>query len=306
MSAIDLFAAALGAFIVLSMVLFPSYLKTKRLETDAEEISESMEELRERLEVAREGIADARSRHDSAFAAKEKKRQLDLKRKQLLALRENGTKWEAKLVSAIENPSSFAILGHRTQAQSFLILVDVSAGLTYPKDYSQTMLRTVDRIIESLGHKRPFEVIGFRTVDGADGPTLELNAWPEDREPVLATDSNRNQAVSMLRGLASERRGINATGEAVVGALETAADAILLITYNLPLWPEGVSADAVERQISAANTAPRKEIHSIAMGTAFDREDFYKFTAEDPRAAFIRFMQRVAQSNRGDFSAIVN
>ena len=75
------------------------------------------------------------------------------------------------------------------------------------------------------------------------------------------------------------------------------------MTYGVPRWPVDLDWRALIREITRAN-AGAKEIHSIAMGIAFSKRNYYK--DEKERTSFIAFMQALAKENGGDFSAVVD
>lgn len=307
MSAIDLFASALGAFIILSMILFPHYLNTKKFEIQAKRAEASIDELEEINRDARARAAAAEAGTTKAFAAIKRQQKLLEEREELTALAQNGSDWEKTLVSKIKDTSKFALLGHRTKANSFVIVVDTSLVLTKPKDNTALMISTVEQIISTFGHNRTFSLMTYNVVGSKQSPEFNINHWPSSKELQFATNDNIEKAKSFLRNAAAQSNGLAATQVALAEALEAEADAILLITYAAPLWPLDTPAENTIEAVTRKNRG-RKELHTIAMGPAFERQDFFNRSdnvANDPRTQFIRFMQGLARANNGDFSAMV-
>lgn len=308
LSAIDLFASALGAFIILSMLLFPHYLKTKKLEIEASRTEASIEELRNQIEDAALRADAAEADTKEAYAAIKRQQELLEEREELSALAQNGSDWEKTLVSKIEDSSKFALLGHRTKARSFLIVVDTSLVLTKPNDNTSLMLATVERIISSLGHNRKFSLMTYNVTGTRESPEFNITHWPADKKLQFASTDNLEKSKQFLSRAAANSNGLAATEFALKSAMDSPAEAILLITYAAPLWPLDRPAEVTVQNVSGFNKN-RKEIHTIAMGPAFERRDFFKKAsnaAGDPRTRFIKFMQSLARENRGDFSAVVN
>lgn len=121
MSALDLFASALGAFILLTLMLLPYYLKTD------ETLKKQLKQQEQQLEI--------------------QKNQLDAQQKQNKSLQKE-----------LDNTVQMALLGITTKAKSFVILVDMSGSM---KNYSHIMVRTLKDLLQPMQSDKKIQVIGF-------------------------------------------------------------------------------------------------------------------------------------------------
>lgn len=122
MSALDLFASALGAFILIAVIALPYYLNT-----DKENIRK-LEILKNKNKLQKEKI-------------------------------EKQTKQIKELEKKVKDTIKFAFLGIATKATSFVILVDLSGSM---KEYKLTITDAIYRIIEPMENKCKVQLIGFQ------------------------------------------------------------------------------------------------------------------------------------------------
>lgn len=199
-SAVDLFASALGAFILLVMLLFPYYqnagtdeafaqtesiMEQRRLAAGrAEEMLSAAEELQselDRLERANQGI-----RQDIAL----KRERLsdvaqDLADTPIAAVPEDIVVQDPEPV-AIEYGVEFSILGLATEARSFVILIDMSGSML---NYSDLVIRSVIDVLEPLDERNEFAIIGYQ-----GNPQHALWRFPGTTSLVRATPENLREA----------------------------------------------------------------------------------------------------------------
>ena len=122
MSALDLFASALGAFILLFAILMPYYLKTSKI------VMQENVQLKTQVNECQAQVTNLQSQVQS-------------------------------LQQSLEDRVKFALLGINTKAQSFVLVVDMSGSM---KDYTETMKNTVTRILEPFEAKHKVQIFGFR------------------------------------------------------------------------------------------------------------------------------------------------
>ena len=278
-------------------------LKTQRAAADAENLAGEIQEAERDAAVIERANEAAVKRLRNAEEGNQALAELRRQKEMLDEALARGKKTEEKLQSKIQDVVSFALLGHRTQARSFLILADVSVRLKKPKDYSATLVSTIERVLESLNESHMLEILGYQVRGSRSNPRVEFHRWPSGGGPAKMTKETKREAAAFTRTLPAKAEGAAATFNALRTALDSPTEAILLMTYGVPRWPVDMDWRALVREITKSN-AGAKEIHTIAMGIAFSKRNYYK--DEKERTSFIAFMQTLAKENGGDFSAVVD
>jgi hypothetical protein len=294
-SALDLFAAALGAFILIVLVLFPYY---KLGGTDV-----SMEELEELVEKRRLVASSTQSEMAQIRAIQAEIRLLD---KQYRTTAENMSETEAKILevqaqtAAIEIPEpppipkpvpqpdpipnpprstgrgvEFSILGVGTSQKDVMIVVDMSGSM---RAHTSNVVSALEEILGQMQSDNRFAILGYR-----GGPSY--STYPPGGQLTRATPGEVQGALSFVRRLPSDFGGGTPTQNALVRALNIQPGAVILISDGQP--DDGNPGDIV-RNITRRNRG-RSEIHTVAIG------DY----TSDP--ALTMFLQELANNNRGDF-----
>lgn len=298
LSAIDLFASAMGAFIVISLILMPDYQKEVRLEdhfryiealaseTEAR-LNESQQGMRERLEALR----SAQTIHQQMRSEQEiVTGELATLESQLAAARRRPPppEPEPELVPEPEDANlvTFRFLGLKTEETRFLILVDMNG---YLGRYEDLMEKTVRRALESLQPGFEFAILGFQQLD--TGPRFVR--WPEGGGLAAMTPRNRAEANAFARGLEGQYAGSSPLAAAFEEAFASEAGAIILISDGLPnpAFNKNLPPGALVRDLTLANTTG-KEIHAVTIG------DYFKYRGT------VQFMESLARANSGGFLAL--
>lgn len=123
MSALDLFASAMGAFILVALILFPYYLKSDSA-----------------IEPA---VVDA----------------LEARIADLQQQAQQSAQKAAQLEQELERTVKFALLGITSRANSFVVLIDMSGSMNA---YTGTMVETVGRLITPMSPAQQVQLIGFK------------------------------------------------------------------------------------------------------------------------------------------------
>ena len=305
LSAIDLFAAAMGAFALLAIILLPYY----------------QNEIREN--TPDNALADlARAAQDSAVETIEKKKALEAKRsaasknvsdikseadKLLAELRAAEAALKEKIAAAqpiaIEVPEpiaekpapakkkaivSFRFLGMKTTKDDIVIAVDMNKCMG---GHEASVQKAVSRIIDSLQDNHALKITGFQQTDS--GPRTRV--WPSGGGLRNITSDSRSQAEQFSTGLTRQFGGSASMLDAFEKMLAGPGEAIFLVSDGLPnpRANGGLSPNALARRITQMNGG-RKEIHAVVVGNYFD----YQGTVE--------FMENIAQSNNGQFMALAS
>ncbi len=180
-SAIDLFASALGAFILLVMILFPYYRnagddaafsRTQEIQELRRLASGEVANLLADQQVAQSEIQDLNqsNRGIEAQISRIRKRLADIKTQ----LAQVPVPVPEVVEEIIEEPEpealtpgvEFSILGLATEAKSFVIVVDMSGSML---SYTDLMIKSVLELLEPLDESNEFAIIGFQ---GNPSPVL--------------------------------------------------------------------------------------------------------------------------------------
>ena len=292
-SALDLFAAALGAFILIVLVLFPYYNKGG---TDV-----SFEELEELVERRREAASSSQTELAKIRAIRAEIRLLDLEYR---TKEEEISETEAKLQEVLkqtaeveipdpppvpkpvpepipEPPRSinrgveFSILGLGTDKKNIVILVDMSGSMI---NHRGKVTEALNEVLDQMKPDNSFSIIGYR-----GGPTFDT--FPNGGGLTRANTSTIAQAKDFVSGMTRRFGGGTPTQVALVRALNLRPEAVILMSDGAP---DDGQPGSIIANITNRNRG-RAEIHTVAIG------DY----TQDRRLTL--FLQELARRNRGDF-----
>ena len=298
LSAIDLFASAMGAFIIITIILMPDYQKEVWLEGHLKYIESLAGETDAILNDTEMGIV---SMNDALTTAQA--RQVDLQAEHEIMSSELET-INARLQARQDEPPppaptpieteeelgsnqvTFRFLGLKTDRTRILLLVDMNK---YLSAHQALVARTVVRALDSLNAGYEFGILGFQQLDSG----ARYHRWPENGSLVEMNRANRTQAQRFVSQLAGKFEGSSSIKDAFTQAFETNAGAIILISDGLPnpTYNGGLPPRALVQNIVLSN-ANGIEIHSVTLGDYFK----YKGTVE--------FMETLARANSGSFLAL--
>ena len=298
LSAIDLFASAMGAFIIISIILMPDYQKEVRSQGDLEYLEELAGKTQAMLDEAEQGRRDIM---EALLAAQTRQRQLQAEQEIVSAELETlNAQQQARLdqpppppPTPVDTPEdegsnqvTFRFLGLKTDKKRILFLVDMNR---YLAPHEALVRQTVIRAMESLQSGYYFGIVGFQQLDS--GP--RYYRWPESGGLAEMTPRNRSSAKAFLRDLSSRFEGSSSLLGAFDLAFESPADAIILISDGLPnpAFNAGLSPGRLIRQITVSNDKG-KEIHAVTVG------DYFKYRGT------VEFMESLARTNAGGFLAL--
>lgn len=298
LSAVDLFASAMGAFIIITIILMPDYQKEVRSIGDLEYLEELAGKTQAMLDETEEGSKDIQ---EALLAAQTRQQQLQAEFEVVSSELETvNAEMQARndqppppppspVVTPEEegsNQVTFRFLGLKTDRKRILFLVDMNAFLA---GHEALVRRTVIRGMESLQSGYEFAIMGFQQQDS--GPVYYR--WPADGSLVGMTDRSRAQAVGFLQGLSRKFEGSSSLLSAFEQAFRSPADAIILVSDGLPnpVFNENLSPGSLVRRITVANSGG-KEIHAVTVG------DYFKYRGT------VEFMESLARANAGGFLAL--
>jgi hypothetical protein len=294
-SAIDLFASALGAFILLVMLLFPyyrhagpddSYDRTRHVMEQRRLVSAELDTLQARQDRLQQELDEAQQDNDTSEA------QLDSLNRQLLNLRRQLAEIPVDITDpvvvelpepdpqALTDGVEFSILGLATEARSFVILVDMSGSML---QYENLMISSVLEVLEPLDASNRFAIVGYH-----GNPQPLLWRFPSDAYLVPATPENLDLAEAFTRSLVRKFVGSTPTHFALQAALEYPSSSIILMSDGEPNTPPGFIIES----ISDLNRVRQTEIHTVAIGDYTHNRNL------------VLFMQTLARLNNGDFVGV--
>ena len=292
-SAIDLFASALGAFILLVMILFPYYRNAGS--DDAFSRTQEIQDMRRLAsgEIA-ELLADQRTATSELRDMDEANRGIEEAisriRRQLADIKtqladepipepepvEEITEEPEALVAGVE----FSILGLATEAKSFVIVIDMSGSML---SYTDLMVDSVLEMLEPLDDSNEFAIIGYQ---GTPAPTLW--SFPDHSGLARGTADQLQAARNFVLSLARRFAGSTPTHYALLGALQYPAEAVILLSDGEPDNSPGF----ILRDIGGLNRFENREIHTVAIG------DYTQ------NRGLVTFLQTLARQNNGDFVGV--
>jgi hypothetical protein len=298
LSAVDLFASAMGAFIIISIILMPDYQKEVRSQGDLEYLEELAGKTQAMLDQTEEG---SKNILEALLAAQTRHQQLQAEQAIVSSELETlNAKQQARNDQPPPPPPSpvvtpekegsnqvtFRFLGLKTDKKRILFMVDMNK---YLSGYESLVRNTVIRGMESLQSGYEFAILGFQQQDS--GP--KYYRWPADGSLANMSGRTRAEAITFLKGLSNEFEGSSSLVSAFQVAFQSPADAIILISDGLPnpAFNNNLSGGSLVRNITVSN-AKGKEIHAVTVG------DYFKYRGT------VEFMESLARANSGAFLAL--
>ena len=294
-SAIDLFASALGAFILLVMLLFPYYRHAGPDDSFAR-TQDVMEKRRlaagqlENLQVLQDKLQSELDQRTNSNQGKEK--QISRLRKQLMDIRNQLAALPTEVTEPVDvvtpepEPKAltqgveFSILGLATEAKSFVIVVDMSGSML---QYEKLMVNSVLEILSALDETNQFAIVGYH-----GNPQPVLWSYPNGRKLLPATAENLQLAETFTQSLVRKFVGSTPTHFALQAALEYPATAVILMSDGEPNSPPGFIIESITQN----NQFRQTEIHTVAIGEYTHNRNL------------VLFMQTLARLNGGDFVGV--
>lgn len=294
-SAIDLFASALGAFILLVMILFPYYRNAGS--DDAFSRTQEIQDMRrlasgEIAELLAEQRTSTSELQDMNEANRGIEQQISRIRKQMADIKtqlaQEPVPKPEPVEEIIEEPDpealvagvEFSILGLATEAKTFVIVIDMSGSML---SYTDLMVDSVLDLLEPLDETNEFAIIGYQ-----GNPSPVLWTFPDRSGLMQATPENLASAKNFVLSLARRFSGSTPTHYALLSALQYPADAVILLSDGEPDNAPGF----ILQDIAGLNRFEDKEIHTVALG------DYTQ------NRGLVAFLQTLARQNRGDFVGV--
>ncbi len=285
MSALDLFASAMGAFILITIVLFPFFPNLGNSSESIEKQKAELERERAKLEqerakleqekpdVTKTKAGDVELQRERARLEQEKaqlkqeRAKLEQEKKSLIPLEER----VKSLQQQIDDTS--VLLGIKTKAKKFVIAVDMSGSIYQlnRQDYRQFIKLSVQDILASFQSQIQLVMIGFH----APNRRTQLHYWPENRYYFQVQKNTRNRVISAIDNWMNRVDGGTPTREALIAALSLNPEEIILLSDGAPSedWRQVVNA------VTGRNNK-KIPIHAVAVGDYVTKRDFIDFLVQ--------------------------
>ena len=294
-SAIDLFASALGAFILLVMLLFPYYRHAGPDDSFAR-----TQDIMEKRRLASGQVEDLKSLQDELQSElieltesnQGREQQVSRLRKELMDIKNQLAAIPSEVTAPVEVPTpepeprgltegvEFSILGIATQVKSFVIVIDMSGSML---QYENLMVKSVLEILGTLDESNQFAIIGYH-----GNPQPVLWSFPSNNQLLPATRGNLELAGNFTQSLVRKFVGSTPTHFALQAALEYPSSAVILMSDGEPNSPPGF----IIENVTQLNQFRRTEIHTVAIGEYTHNRNL------------VLFMQTLARLNNGDFVGV--
>ena len=279
MSTIDLFASALGAFMLITVVLlpfFPNLNLSGREEAELRQAKIKLEQTKAELEQTKAELQQAmaksereRAKLDQQTAKLEReKAQLERAMAQVPKTKSQLEKQAAALQQEIDDTT--VLLGIRTKAKKFVFVIDMSSSIYQPEqhDYRQFIALSMQDILAAFKSEIEVRLIGFQ---GAD----LLHYWPQDGGYFPVKKDTRDRVVSLVKNWMKSIGGGSPTRAALLAALALYPEEIILLSDGAPTEDWQVVVQAV-----TAKNKQKIPIHAVAVGNYTTDRDFIDFLVQ--------------------------
>jgi hypothetical protein len=306
LSAIDLFAAAMGAFALLAIILLPYYQNELRERTPENAIADLLraaensaveteikrKALEQKRSAAAQNVSDIESQAQNLLA-KLRAAEAALLEKQAQSQRPvivppEPVAEKPAPVSVAKAVISSRFLGMKTAKDDVVIALDMNRCMG---GHEPSIQKAMSRIISSLQDNHRLQIVGFQQTDA--GPRTSV--WPSGGGMTRMSGSAASRAESFSSNLTRGFGGSASMLKAFEAMLSGPGEAIFLVSDGLPnpRANNNLNPRQLVREITRMNGG-RKEIHSVVVGNYFDYE------------GTIDFMQSLSDMNSGQFMALAS
>ena len=293
MSALDLFASALGAFILITIVLLPFFPNLNMSGQEKAELDQAQAELAQaKAELAQAEAeleqAKAKSEREQAKLEREKAK-LEQEKAKLEQAKAKSEREKAKLeraraqapkakgqlekrVEALQQEidDTTVLLGIKTKAKKFVFVIDMSGSIYQPgyQDYRQFITLSIQDMLAAFKSEIEVCLLGFQ---GSN----QLHYWPQNRGYFQVKKNTRDRVVGQVKGWMRLVDGGTPTRAALLAAIALDPEEIILLSDGAP------SEDwrMVVRAVTAKNRR-KIPIHAVAVGNYVADRKFIDFLVQ--------------------------
>ena len=279
MATLDLFASALGAFMLITIVLLPFFpnlnisgrekAELRQAKIKLQQAKVELEQVKAELEQATAQSEREKATLDQQTAKLEReKAQLERAMAKVPQTKSQLEKQVAALQQEIDDTS--VLLGIRTKAKKFVFVIDMSSSIYQPEqhDYRQFIALSMQDILAAFKLEIEVRLIGFQ---GAD----LLHYWPQDGGYFQVKKDTRDRVVSLVKNWMKSIGGGSPTRVALLAALELHPEEIILLSDGAPTEDWHMVVQAV-----TAKNKQKIPIHAVAVGNYTADRDFIDFLVQ--------------------------
>ena len=286
MSALDLFASALGAFILITIVLLPFFPNLNMSGQEKAELAQAQAELvqaKAELAQAQAELAQEKSKLEQAKAKAPKTESQLAKRMEALQQELERAKAEAakakgqlaKRVEALQREidDTTVLLGIKTKAKKFAFVIDMSGSIYQPgqQDYRQFITLSIQDMLAAFKSEIEVCLIGFH----APNQRTALHYWPQSRAYFQVKKNTRDRVVGQIEDWMRLVNGGTPTREALLAAIALHPEEIVLLSDGAPSEDWRMVVQAV-----TAENRRRIPIHAVAVGNYVTDRKFIDFLVQ--------------------------
>ena len=303
MSALDLFASALGAFVLITIVLLPLFpnldmlgqttAELEQAKTELEQTTAELEQAKTELEQAKTELEQEKAQSEQAKAQSERAK-ATLEQEKVTLKQEKATLEQAKAeapktksplekrVEALQQEidDTAVLLGIKTKAKKFVFVIDMSGSIYHPgqHDYRQFITLSIQDMLAAFKSEIEVCLIGFH----APNRKPVLHYWPRDKGYFQVKKNLQDRVVGQINDWMKLVDGVTPTRTALLAAIALHPEEIILLSDGAP------SEDwrMVVRTVTAENKR-KIPIHAVAVGN---------YTAD---RKFIDFLVQLTKQNNG-------
>ena len=304
MSALDLFASALGAFILITIVLLPFF---PNLNMSGQEKAE-LEQAEAELEQAKAELAQAEAELEQAKAKSERekaklereKAKLEQEKAKLAQAKAKAPKTESQLEKRVkalqkeleqakakapkakgqlekrvealqkEIDDTTVLLGIKTKAKKFVFVIDMSGSIYQPgrQDYRQFITLSIQDMLAAFKSEIEVCLIGFQESN-------RLHYWPQNRGYFQVKKNTRDRVVGQVKNWMRLVDGGTPTRAALLAAIALDPEEIILLS-------DGAPSEDWRMVVRAVTTENRRKIpiHAVAVGNYVADRKFIDFLVQ--------------------------
>ena len=293
MSALDLFASALGAFILITIVLLPFFPNLNMSGQEKAELEQAQAELAQakaELAQAEAELAQAKAKSEREQAKLEReKAKLEQEKAKLEQAKAKSEREKAKLeraraqapkakgqlekrVEALQQEidDTTVLLGIKTKAKKFVFVIDMSGSIYQPgyQDYRQFITLSIQDMLAAFKSEIEVCLLGFQ---GSN----QLHYWPQNRGYFQVKKNTRDRLVGQVKNWMRLVDGGTPTRAALLAAIALDPEEIILLSDGAP------SEDwrMVVRAVTAKNRR-KIPIHAVAVGNYVADRKFIDFLVQ--------------------------
>ena len=282
MSALDLFASALGAFILITIVLLPFFpnlnmsgqekAELERAEAELERAKAELAQAEAELEREKAKLEREKAKLEQAKAKSEREK---AKPEQAKAKAPKTKSQLEKRVEALQQEidETTVLLGIKTKAKKFVFVIDMSGSIYRPghQDYRQFITLAIQDMLASFKSEIEVCLIGFH----APNRMTTLHYWPKNRGYFQVKKNVQDRVVGEVNAWMRLVDGGTPTREALLAAIALHPEEIILLSDGAP------SEDwrMVVRAVTNKNMR-RIPIHAVAVGNYVTDRNFIDFLVQ--------------------------